>query len=261
MKDNTDIGQHSQIGKTSLTMLSGFDSNDPSVRESSLETLTKYYWKPVYKYFRLKWNRSNEQAKDLTQSFFASLLESATLQKYDSQSSSFRNYLKICADRFANNNDRDQKRLKRGGGVRIGSLDFDVAEAELDQATALAQESDDIFHVEWLRSLVDISLSELQSTMESNGKQLEFELFQLRDVEPADGSEVPQYGELAEKFSIPVTQVNNFLAGTRRLFRQIVKQNIRNLTCSQEEYESELTVLFSGMAARENPDNIANDDQ
>lgn len=260
MKDNTEIGQHSQIGKTSLTMLSGFDSSDQSVRQDSLETLTRYYWKPVYKYFRLKWKQSNEQAKDLTQSFFASLLDSSTLQKYDPQTSSFRHYLKVCADRFANNNDRDQKRLKRGGGIKIGSLDFDVAESELDQASTLAQEPEDVFHIEWLRNLVDISLTELRSTLEAKGKQVEFELFHMRDVEPTDGANVPQYVELAERFSIPVTQVNNFLAGTRRLFRQIVRQNIRNMATSHEEYESELTVLFSGMAASENPDSMANDD-
>lgn len=242
-------------------MLSGFDSNDQGKRQTSLDLLTQFYWKPIYKYFRLKWNRSNEQAKDLTQSFFASLIESSTLQNYDPEVSSFRNYLKVCADRFANNDKRDQKRLKRGGGITIESLDFDAAETELTGAASLAEGSDDIFHVEWLRNLVEISLNELQANMEATGKHMEFELFRKRDVEPVDGSEVPRYGDLAERYSIPVTQVTNFLASTRRLFRQVVKQNIRNLTASQDEYETELAALFAGISAQEHPDRTASDDQ
>lgn len=261
MKNQTSIGGNRGIEKTSLTMLAGFDSNDQNLKQNSLETLIRYYWKPVYKYFRLKWNQSNEQAKDLTQSFFTSLIESSTLKNYSPDISSFRHYIKVCADRFASNNDRATKALKRGGHLKMESLDFEAAEAELPYAPDLAIASEDIFHVEWLRNLVEISLLELETKMHANGKQLEFELFRLRDVEPQDGSNVPQYADLAEQFSIPLTQVTNFLASTRKTFRQIVISNIRSMTSSQAEYESELTVLFAGMKGPDISEGVACDDQ
>lgn len=59
------------------------------------------YWKPVYKHIRMKWNRGNEEAKDLVQGFFAALLQEDLLARFDPSVESFRTHLRACVDRFA----------------------------------------------------------------------------------------------------------------------------------------------------------------
>ena len=54
----------------------------PHAREA-LESIIGVYWKPAYKHVRMQWNRSNEEAKDLVQGFFAALIQQDILAKFD----------------------------------------------------------------------------------------------------------------------------------------------------------------------------------
>src|SRR5258708_4178859 len=76
---------------------------DAEEREQALEALCAAYWKPVYKYVRWRWNRPAETAQDLTQGFFAELLERELLDKFDSKKSRLRTYLRVCVDSFVMN--------------------------------------------------------------------------------------------------------------------------------------------------------------
>ncbi len=58
-------------------------SDDASIREQAFDELIAVYWKPVYKYVRIKWQLSNEDAKDLTQDFFTTAYEKTFFDSYD----------------------------------------------------------------------------------------------------------------------------------------------------------------------------------
>ena len=60
-------------------------SDDPASRSLAIETITVAYWRPVYKYVRMKWNIKSEDAADFTQEFFAHLLEKEFLNSYESR--------------------------------------------------------------------------------------------------------------------------------------------------------------------------------
>src|SRR3954466_6168141 len=96
----------------------------------ALSSLIAVDWKPSYKYVRIKWRRSNEDAKDLVQGFFTTLIERDILANFDPAKARFRTYLQMCLDRFVMKQDESAHRLKRGGDQSF-TLDFDDAECEL----------------------------------------------------------------------------------------------------------------------------------
>ncbi len=76
--DTTMGGARERFPQTRRSLVRDAGDSDPAVRRRALEALIASYWKPVYKCLRIQWRESNEDAKDLTQGFFTSLLESST---------------------------------------------------------------------------------------------------------------------------------------------------------------------------------------
>jgi hypothetical protein len=95
MREDTDIGGRvSRFPTTRRSAVLAAGSEDRSERERAFELLVAAYWKPAYKYIRLKWGADNEQGKDLTQSFFARAFEKDFLRSYEPRKGSFRNFLR-----------------------------------------------------------------------------------------------------------------------------------------------------------------------
>src|ERR1700726_589248 len=130
---------HAQAGDkfplTRWSVVEAVRSDDSSERERALETLFAAYWKPVYKYVRLRWNRPTEDAQDVTQGFFAELLERELLTKYDPAKTRLRTYLPLRVDSFVMNQERATHRQKRGAAAIHLALDFPAAEGELARLT------------------------------------------------------------------------------------------------------------------------------
>ena len=129
---DTEMGGPS--GKFPLTRHSAMlqlRSDDAPTRTRAGEAIISSYWKPAYKYLRIQWHRSNEDAKDLTQGFFTQALEKGWLAAYEPSKGSFRSFLRTCLDGFVSHQDEAASRLKRGGGITTIPLDFETAEGEL----------------------------------------------------------------------------------------------------------------------------------
>jgi RNA polymerase sigma factor (sigma-70 family) len=215
-------------------------SKDPATRSWAIEAIAAAYWRPVYKYVRMKWNMAPEDAADFTQEFFTRLLEKEFLDSYDSSKGRLRTFLRTCADRLFMNQARDSKRLKRGVGSAHLSLDFMEAEQEL-ATERRAGSPEDSFDKEWVRSLFVLGLARLQASCESGGKLIHFELFaryDLGDVDP------PSYVQLATEFGVATTDVTNYLAFARREFRRCVLEQLREMTTSEKEFRREAQVLL-----------------
>src|ERR1700726_4518907 len=126
-------GRSGQFPATRWSAILAARSKDPAEKSRALEVIVSAYWKPIYKYLRLRWGKPNEEAKDLTQEFFARLIEKDYLSDFNPAKARLRTFLRVCADRFLANGFKAAKRLKRGGGAQHISLDFGAAEAELDR--------------------------------------------------------------------------------------------------------------------------------
>src|SRR5215470_7961158 len=120
---------------TRRSVIEAVGSIDADERERALEMLCAAYWKPIYKYIRLRWNRPADEAQDLTQGFFVEVLERELLEKFDPKKSRLRTYLRVCVDSFVLNEDKAGRRQKRGGAIQHLALDFAGAEQEIGGAT------------------------------------------------------------------------------------------------------------------------------
>ena len=216
-------------------------SDDPTARSRAMESIIAAYWKPVYKYVRMKWNIAAEDAADFTQEFFTRLLEKEFLAAYDGSKGRLRTFLRTCADRLFMKQERDSKRLKRGAGSAHLPLDFEEAEREL--STVLGFESpEECFDKEWVRSLFALGVQRLRVSCENAGKMVHFGLFERCDLEDADPK--PSYAQLAEESGLVVTDVTNYLGFARREFRRSVLQQLQEMTTTEEEFRLEALALL-----------------
>jgi len=228
---------------TRHSMMAAIRSDRDDVRRSAFEALVTAYWKPVFKYVRLKWHASPDDAADLTQGFFLRAFEKDFFASFDPAKARFRTYLRTCLDGFVANARKADARLKRGGGVALVPLDFDEAERELrHQATNAIHDFDAYFHREWLRGLFAAAAARLRDACAARGRAERFTLFEAYDLGGEDTAR-PTYAELARRHNLSSIDVTNELAAARREFRRFVLEALREQCASDEEFEAELRGL------------------
>jgi RNA polymerase sigma factor (sigma-70 family) len=223
---------------------------DPGVRRQAFEALVAGYWKPVYKYLRVKWRLAAADAEDVTQEFFVHALEKGTFAGYDPGRARFRTYLRTCLDRFAANQQKAAGRQKRGGAAVVLSLDFPGAEGELARQEIADQLGmEEYFHREWVRGLFAQAVEALSAEYRAAGKEVHFRLFERYDLEGAESEDSGRitrltYAELAREHGLTTVQVTNWLAAARRDFRRQVLAALAELTGSEEELRAEARLVL-----------------
>lgn len=229
---------------TRLSVVARTRSGDEETRRIALAAIIEAYWKPVYKYLRVKWSLGPDEAADLTQEFFTSTLEKEVVERYDPARARFRTYLRLCLDGFASNARKAEQRLKRGGGVTIVPLDFETAEGEIaTHEPAIGADVDALFYREWVRSLLERSVADLKHHADEGGRPVMFEVFARYDLAD-EGDDRPTYAEIGRALNLTPATVTNHLAAMRRAFRTIVLDRLRELTSSEEEWEAEAARLL-----------------
>jgi hypothetical protein len=243
MDPDTDIGGPlHKFPVTNHSAIIGARSDDQVVRRRAFETILASYWKPAYKYIRLKWQADNEDAKDLTQGFFANALEKNHFATYDTAKASFQTFLRTCLDGFVANERKAGRRLKRGGDVNHYQLDFVSAEDEFASHRATPDLSpEDYFHREWVRWMFTLAVEALRQRCIESGRTIHFQLFERYDL--GDDANV-SYASLAKEFNLEPATVNNYLAAVRRDFRRIVIEKLREITATEEEFRTEARSLL-----------------
>lgn len=247
MTDGQSIQSGDRFPPTRWSVIDAAHSSDEAERTRAMDTLCAAYWKPVYKYVRLRWNQPLEDAQDLTQGFFVQVIERGLLDKYDPVKSRLRTFLRVCVDSFVMNEEKAAKRLKRGGNVPQVALDFAGAEEELhgavvDPAAIPSPESlEEFFEKEWVRGLFELAVEELRKHCGANERERTFRLFEEYDLA---GDETISYDKLRAKYGIAVTDVTNALAWARREFRRIALERLREICGSEREFQREARAVF-----------------
>jgi RNA polymerase sigma factor (sigma-70 family) len=243
MDPDTDIGGPlHKFPATNHSAIAGARSDDQLTRRRAFDTILTSYWKPAYKYIRLKWHADNEDAKDLTQGFFANAFEKNHFASYDAGKASFQTFLRTCLDGFVANERKAGRRLKRGGDMDHYQLDFVTAESELAAHAASSDLSpEDYFHREWVRWMFTIAVEALRQRCEESRRTVHFQLFELYDLR--DEANV-SYASLGKQFGLDQVTVNNYLAAARREFRRIVLEKLREITATDEEFRNEARSLL-----------------
>ena len=242
---------------TRHSVVAGISSADQQTRRVAFDALVSAYWRPVYKYVRIKWRADRDDAADLTQEFFARAFEKGSLGRFDPGRARFRTFLRVCLDGFVANEHKAAGRIKRGGAVAFVPLDFASAEHELAEtagASAVAEngvmpapDDDALFRQEWVRALFAEGVTALRELCDAAGKQTQFAVFQRYDLD--DDLNRPTYAQLATELGIPATQVTNYLAFARRELRRLILERLRALCATDDEFRLEARELL-GVDAR-----------
>ena len=228
-KDTSIGGPHNRFPSTQLSLLEAAAAGLPA---EALDRVIALYWKPVYRFIRLKYHKDNEDAKDLTQGFFTAALERDFFARFDPVKASFRTYLRMAVERFAANQHAAAGRQKRGGEIEFEPVG--------EQAVA-TESPEQAFEREWQRQLFSLAIDDLRAHCEECGKQAQFRIFQAYDLADA---ERPSYAELAARHAIPEASVTNYLAWARRMLREFVTGRLRGTTSGPQELRREIRALW-----------------
>ena len=236
---------------TRHSVVAGIASSDVQTRRIAFDALVAAYWRPVYKYIRMKWHAERDDAADLTQEFFARAYEKGSLGRFDSGRARFRTFLRVCLDGFVANEQKAASRIKRGGDVSFVPLDFAAAENELaahpnvraGESAVAGVDDDALFRREWVRALFTDAVSSLRASCEAAGKEKQFAVFERYDLDDSVNGR-PTYADLGAELGVPVTQVTNYLAFARRELRRLVLERLEELCATDEEFKLEARELL-----------------
>jgi RNA polymerase sigma-70 factor (ECF subfamily) len=226
----------------SLVLAAGRGSRPEAA--ASLATLCETYWYPLYYYVRRCGYRA-EEAQDLTQEFFATLLEKGSLKVADPERGRFRSFLLASLNHFlANEWDRACAR-KRGGG-RVLSLDIAGAESRyaLEPADDLTAER--LFERRWATTLLDLVLARLREEFVREGQDRVFERLKgFLGGAVADAS----YGEVAADLGMTEAAVKMAVHRLRRRYRRLLRAEIAQTVALPEQVDDEIRRLFAALGA------------
>lgn len=225
-------------------MIASVASHDPEARRAAFDLLVGAYWRPVYKYLRLRFGVPPEEAEDLTQGFFAMAFEKHYLDGFDPAKARFRTFLRVCVDGFAANYRQANARLKRGGAVQLTPFDAATAESELRLQCAVTPDFDEWFDREWARSVLATAAGRYREQALAAGRHRQVEVFTKYDLEGPDRVEPLTYADLACALGLSTTDVTNALNAARREFRAVVLECLRELTMTENEFRAEARRLL-----------------
>ena len=238
----------SRFPTTRLSAVREAGSSDPGVRERGFTAVVEAYWKPAYKYVRLRFHEDAEGARDLTQGFFASALEKRWLGAYDPKKGTFRTFLRTCLDGFVSNQRKAAHRQRRYPGAPLLSLDFEGAEGEiLERPLPDGKSMEELFHEEFVRGLFAAAVEELEARCEGAGRPAAFALFERYDLDPGPEG-APTYASLADATGLSTAEVTRELAFARRVFRRIVLDRLRRVCGGDREYREEVRAILGAQA-------------
>jgi RNA polymerase sigma-70 factor (ECF subfamily) len=206
---------------------------------SSLSRLANLYYRPIYWTLRLNWNRGEEEARELTQEFFARLLEKGGLGQFEPERGRFRTYLRAALGNFVRRHLRDARRLKRGGGVNLVA----VEEWEAPPVTLAAEgaSAEELFDELWRTALLRDALEAARRQCEAAGKRDAFTVYARYDL----AEEETTYAALAGELGMSEHQVRAHLRNVRALVRAIVRERILETMTDTADVDDEYRTLFA----------------
>lgn len=216
------------------------DKSSPAAAEA-LEKLCRSYWYPLYAFARRS-GRSPADAEDLTQGFFARLLEKDYLQSAAQELGRFRTFLLVSLKRFMANEWDRQHAQRRGGFVPQISIDQVMAESWLAGEPADEDQPDRLFDRHWAVTLLDRAMSQLRQEYIESGRaklleQLQGTLTQAETVLP--------YKEIAARLNLTEAAVKMAAMRLRARYRDLLRNEIAQTVSSPEEVDQEIKHLFS----------------
>jgi RNA polymerase sigma-70 factor (ECF subfamily) len=240
----SDRGQFSTT-RWSLVLDAGEGRSDRSRR--ALAELCERYWYPLYVYVRRR-GQSSDDARDLTQAFFAKLLENRDLRAADPKRGRFRTFLLSSMKNFLAGEWRKEAALKRGGGAQVLSLDFDWAEARYGREPAHDANPEAIYERRWALRVLDQAVSDLRSRYASAGN---LELFDALKGFLGGGEDRNSYSELSQRLGQSEGALRTAVSRLRARWRERLRELVAETVQDEVEIGEELDHLVAAVSRRD----------
>ena len=213
---------------------------------SALSELCQIYWRPVYVFLRRQ-GIAQHDAQDLTQGFFADLIESRSYTRADPTKGRFRSFLLGTLKHFvAHARDRDHAQ-KRGGGIVPVELDERaISEAETYASRCNHWSADGVFEREWAAALLRQAIDRLAQEYAVAGKTALFEALKSRLTTGADAA--VSYEEMAKRLGREATTLRSDVARLRARYRAIVREEVSGTVIDPRDVDEELRHLRQAMS-------------
>jgi RNA polymerase sigma-70 factor (ECF subfamily) len=223
-----------------MVCVAGRDATPESRR--ALAELCESYWFPLYAFVRRKGYQAAE-AQDLTQAFFAELLEKDRLQLADPARGRFRSFLLASLQNYLTNQFRRARAIKRGGDRRQLPLDFAGGEARYLREPCHDETPERIFERRWATALLDKAVGRLREEYAERGKLLLYE----RLVPHLGGDVGASYDEIGLELGMTEGAIKVAAHRLRQRCRELLREEIAQTVASPEEVDEELLALFQAV--------------
>jgi RNA polymerase sigma-70 factor (ECF subfamily) len=229
----------------SLVVLAG--RREPTAEcEDALASLCANYWYPLYAFAR-HLGYPVEDAKDLTQGFFARLLEKNYLREFRRERGRFRTFLLAAFRHYLANEHHRAQAQKRGGCQAVLSLDFEDAEGRYRREPADVQTPERIFERRWALTVLDRALVRVGEEYNATGRREYFDRLRgLLTGEPQQFS----YGQMAAELETSEGAMRVAVHRLRRRFREALQTEVAETVADPTETEDEIQYLIAAVGRR-----------
>jgi DNA-directed RNA polymerase specialized sigma24 family protein len=229
---------------TAWTLIRAAAGDPTADSREALAHLCQKYWHPIFAFVRSR-GYDREQSQDLTQGFFALLIEKNYLLDADPKRGRFRSFLLTAVKHFLTSERDRANALKRGGRQALVSIDLVEAEAWHALAAVEHATPERLYERRWALSLLENVMSKLRSEFADAGKANEFEklsAFLNRD------SETARYETVAKEMGISAGALRMSVHRMRRRYRSLLRAEIAESVSGSEEIDEELRFLLSSLS-------------
>jgi RNA polymerase sigma-70 factor (ECF subfamily) len=217
--------------------------NQSAQGAEALEKLCRTYWPPLYAFIRRQ-GYCPEDAQDLTQKFFASLLERNDFGTVDPRKGKFRTFLLTALTHFLSNERDHAQAAKRGGGQQVISLNALESERWYLAEPTVSVSPDKLFDLRWARTVLEEGLRHLQAEIAAEGKSRQFaELKSYLTDEPGEG----EYAAAAARLGMTSQAVAVVVHRLRHRYRELVRDEVAQTLASPLDVEEEMRHLYQAL--------------
>jgi RNA polymerase sigma-70 factor (ECF subfamily) len=218
---------------------------ESSAAQEALEKLCRSYWRPIYCFVRRQGIEPAE-AEDLTQGFFALLLERRDLRSVRKEKGRLRSYLLTAAKHFVADERRRSTAIKRGKGERLIPLEELRVEEQSGMEPADPLSAERIYERRWASTLLDRVLSRLEERYRARGNTALFDCFnQLLADEPG----APSQADIASQLGMTENAVSQAFHRFRQSYQSLLREEIAHTVATPGDIENELRYLIAVIRA------------
>ncbi len=249
--DYTDMGgMRDEFLTTHWSMIEDVTLSDDEKNRALISLLIETYWKPVYSYLRRR-GYGNEQAKDLTQGFFHDVvLGRKLIARADHTKGSFRSFLLVALNHYANDvrdGQAAQKRIPKNKLVYLDQIDSPHLP---DAVTNLGPEES--FNYTWISGLLEQAMDDVETTCSRENRTVHWNVFHDRVLQPVmDNTVPPSMKEICDQYGIEDgIKASNMIVTIKRKLQAAIERQLRRTVISNREIDDELGQIVQFLSAK-----------